>query len=107
MEPVGVLVLVDQHVVEALADMSRQARVADHLRPVEQQVVVIEHALRLLGLHIAREQLPQLFLPGGAPGEMLLQHGLQRHLGVDGAGVDRRGRCPLVGKRLSVWEKPS
>jgi hypothetical protein len=58
LKPVGVLVFIDQHVVEALADMSGQGRVADHLRPVEQQVVVIEHPLGLLGLHVAREQVP-------------------------------------------------
>ena len=70
LEPVGVLVLGDQHVIEALADMSRQSGLAYGLRPVQQQVVVIEDALGLLGLHIGREQLPQLRLPGGAPGKM-------------------------------------
>ena len=70
LQAVGVLVLVDQHVIEPLADVAGQRRVVDHLRPVEQQVVVIEHVLRLLGLDVGREQLAQLRLPAGAPGKV-------------------------------------
>jgi hypothetical protein len=53
LQPVGVLIFVDENMVEAFPNMGRQRRVADHLRPVEQQVVVIEHALCLFGLDIA------------------------------------------------------
>ena len=56
LQAVGVLILIDQHVVEAAADVIGQAGVADHLRPVEQEVVVIEHVLLLLGFDIGREQ---------------------------------------------------
>ena len=71
-----------------------QHRIADRLRPVEQQVVVIEHVLRLLGLDIGREQLAQLGLPSGAPGKVLAQHLVERQLGIDGARVDRKARAP-------------
>jgi hypothetical protein len=73
---------------------------------VEHQVVVIEHALRLLGPRIACEQRRQLFLPANAPREMLLQDGLRRHLGVDCTRLDGEAG-PFVGNRLSVLEKPS
>ena len=64
LQPVGVLVFVDQHVIEAAADVVGDAPASrHHLRPVEQQVVVIEDVLLLLGLDIGREQLLQLALP--------------------------------------------
>ena len=69
LQPVGVLVFVDQDVVEAAADVVGELGIADRLRPVEQQVVVIENVLRLLGLDIGGEQLAQLRRPAGAPRE--------------------------------------
>ena len=53
--------------VEAAADVRGQRRIADRLRPVEQQIVVIEDVLALLGLDIGREQFPQFARPAGAP----------------------------------------
>ena len=78
LQAVGVLIFVDQHMVEAAADLGGQRRVAHGLRPVQQQVVVIEHVLALLGLDIGREQLLQLRRPAGAPGERRAQHLLDR-----------------------------
>ena len=69
LQAVGVLIFVDQHMVEAAADVVGERRIAHRLRPVEQQVVVIEHVLPLLGLDIGREQLLQLGCPAGAPGK--------------------------------------
>ena len=57
LQPVGVLIFVDQHMIEAAADLVGERRIAHRLRPVEQQIVVIEHVLALLGLDIGREQL--------------------------------------------------
>jgi hypothetical protein len=94
------LVLVNEHVVEAIADMGGQGRIGDHLGPVEQQVVVIEHALCLLRLHIAGKQLPQLHLPGRTPREMFLQHGFEGHLSVHGAGVD--GKAGALGRKAAL-----
>jgi hypothetical protein len=55
LQAVGVLVFVHQHVAEALAHLPGQLG-SDHLGPVEQQVVVVEHLLGLLGLHVGAEQ---------------------------------------------------
>ena len=43
--------------VEALADLAGKGWIADHMRPVEQQIVVIEDILSLLRLDIDSEQL--------------------------------------------------
>ena len=100
MQPVGVLVLVDQDMIEIAADLRRQVRVGDHLRPVEQQVVVIEHILPLLGLDIGAKQLLQFRFPSGAPGKALGQDFIERQLGVHAARIDlqtgplrRKPRC--------------
>ena len=69
LQAVRVLILVDQHMVEAAADLVGEARIADHLRPVEQQIVVIEDVLLLLRLDIGGEQLLQFGGPAGAPRE--------------------------------------
>jgi hypothetical protein len=57
LQAVGVLVLVDQHVVER-PPISAASAGRHHLRPVEQQVVVIEHLLRLLGLDVGGGTVP-------------------------------------------------
>ncbi len=55
LQTVGVLIFVDHHVIEARADLFRQRRLRHRLRPVEQQIVVIEHVLLLLRLDIGCE----------------------------------------------------
>ena len=42
LEPVRVLVFVDQHVIEPRADIRREHRITGSLRPIEQQVVVVD-----------------------------------------------------------------
>jgi hypothetical protein len=59
------------------APISAEFGFADHLRPVEQQVVVVEHLLRLLGLDVLAEQAPQFGFPLAAPGKAGLQHRAQ------------------------------
>jgi hypothetical protein len=90
LQQVGVLVLVDQHVVEARADLRGQCGLGGHLGPVEQQVVVVEHVLLLLGFYVGAEQFLELGLPLVAPGKEGLQHLGQRRAGVDAARVDRQ-----------------
>ena len=97
LQAVGVLIFVDQHVIEAAADLFGDQRIAHHLRPVEQQIVVIEHVLGLLGLDVSREQALQLGRPARAPGIVLAEDLLDLHLGVDAARVDRQARA-LGGK---------
>ena len=90
LKAIGVLIFVDQDMIEAAADIVGKQRIADGLRPVEQQVVVIENVLRLLGLDIGGEQLAQLRAPAGAPREEAAEHLVERQFGIDGAGVDRK-----------------
>ncbi len=85
LQPVGVLVFVDQHVIEAAADVLGDGRVGNHLCPVEQQVVVIEHVLALLGFDVGGEQLLQFLRPRRAPLEGRMQHVVDGQLGVDAA----------------------
>ena len=106
LQAVRVLILVDQDVIEAAADVVGQAGVADHLRPVEQEVVVIEHVLLLLGFDIGREQFLELRRPPGAPWIRRADDLLDRHLGVDAARVDRKagafGREAAFGLREAL-----
>ncbi len=90
LQAVGVLIFVHQHVVEALADVGGERRLRHHLRPIEQEIVVVEHVLALLGLDIGRKQLAQLAFPSGAPRKERAQHLLQRRLRVHGARIDRQ-----------------
>ena len=95
LQAIRVLVLVDQNVIEAPADLRTDRRLVHHCRPVEQQVVVVEHELRLLGGDIRVEQRLQLGFAARTPREDLAKHVRQRCLAVDDAAVDRHaGRAP-------------
>ena len=92
--------------LEARAQLAGQRRIVEHVAPVQQQVVVVEHALRLLFGHVGAEQRLQLGRPAGAPRIALLQHLLQRLLAVDHARVDRQAgaleRKARVGLRQTL-----
>ena len=90
LQAVGVLVFVDQHMRELGPDPCRKRGLVHHVRPVEQQVVVVEDSLGLLGLDVGGEESPQLFLPFGAPREGMAQGVAERCLGIDRARVDRQ-----------------
>ncbi len=90
LQAVRILVLVDQDVVEAPADVLRQSRIADGLRPVKQEVVVIENALPLLCFDIGREQLPEFRRPSRTPRKRLAQHLFDFGFRIDASGVDRK-----------------
>jgi hypothetical protein len=68
LQAVRVLILVDEDVIEATTDVVGQAGVADHLCPIEEEVVVIENVLLLLGFDVGSEQFLQLRRPLGADG---------------------------------------
>ena len=101
LQDVGVLILVDQHVIETLADLVGEQR--HHLRPIEQQVVVVEHVLALLGLDIGGIEPPQLGFPVRAPGKERAEHLVERHLRIHDARIDREagalGREARLGSR--------
>ena len=69
LQRVGVLVLVDQHVVEALAHARAARRVGEQAAPEEQQVVVVQDLLLLFGVGVARRRAaPALLRPAGTTG---------------------------------------
>jgi hypothetical protein len=88
-------------VVPSSADVVGQQRIADRLRPIEQEIVVIEDVVLLLGLDIGRKQFTQLLFPAGAPGETASQHVIERRFRVNGARIDGEtcalGRKPTLG----------
>ena len=97
LEPIGVLILVHKHMVEATSDISGEAGIADGVGPVQQEVVVIEHIVTLLGFNIRREQILQLNSPGRAPRKRRTQHFFDREFRIDATGIDREAR-PLCRK---------
>ena len=88
LQPVGVLILIHQHVVEAAADLGGNRRLRHHLRPIKQEIIVIEHVLALLGLDIGGEQPAQLGFQGRAPGKERAEHLVERALGIHGTRID-------------------
>jgi hypothetical protein len=90
LEPVGVLVLVYENVVETAADLHRYGGFGHRMAPVQQEVVVIEDIVPLLGHDIALEQTTKLARPIGAPGKALGKRLLERAPGIDRVGIDRQ-----------------
>ncbi len=88
LEPVGVLILVHQHAVEALPHGAGGSGIGQHAMPEEQQVVVVEDALVALVIHIGGEQTAQVFDLVPAPGEVGLHRLLDGLARVDAATVD-------------------
>src|SRR5258705_4528306 len=78
--------------VESAADILGKSRIAHHLSPVEQQVVVIEHVLALLRLNIGGKQLLEFGGPTRTPRKRRAQDLLDRDVGVDTTGVDGDAR---------------
>ncbi len=92
LQRIRVLVFVDQHVLEAPADLAGDPLFLHEDVPVQQQVVVVEQLLRVLDLDVAAEQLRQLVAPVAAPGKYLFERLCQRMAAVDAVGVDRQAR---------------
>ena len=90
LQPVGVLVLVDQHMVEARRHRRAHRRLAERRRPPDQQVVEVEHALRLLLGGVGGEQPLELVVRVGAPGKGAAQHLGQAGLRIDDPRIDRQ-----------------
>ncbi len=92
---IGVLVLVHQHRIEAVADQPPECVIGEHALPEEQQVVVVEHVRRFLAVHILREEALEIVRLALAPRESRLEHVAERLGGVHAAGVDVEAR-PLL-----------
>jgi hypothetical protein len=89
LQPVGVLVLVDEDVIERRPDRPGRRRIGHQLGPVEQQIVVVEHLRRLLGLDVGGKQCLQLGRPAETPGVGALEDTLDGLAGVHRPRVDR------------------
>ncbi len=82
LDRVGVLELVDEHVVEALSHALAGSGVGQKGVPEQQKVVVVEDLLGFLDIGVGAEEIGEPFLGVLAPRERRLQH-----LGQGGGGV--------------------
>jgi hypothetical protein len=105
LQHVGVLVFVHQDVIEARAHLGGQRGLGHQVVPVQEQVVVVEHPARLLGLDVGAEQRPQVRAPLLAPGKRPCQALVDRDLRVDHARVDAQARG-LLGKAARLLGQP-
>jgi len=105
LERVRILVLVDQHVVEVAAHGVGGRGFLHQVKPVQQQVIVIEEVAALLGLDVAAEQPLQLSRPPRTPRECPLERLLHGAAGVHGMGVDREAGG-LLGKPCGLPGEP-
>ena len=88
LDVVGVLVLIDEDVVKAPADRLRQRRILEHVVEVEQEIVIVKHALALLALDVLTEEAFEFVAPHQAPGEVSTQDCLQVFVAADAPRVD-------------------
>ena len=95
MQPVRVLILVNQDVVEIRPHLRGDAGQLHGLVPIQQQIVVIEYVVTLFGSDISGKEAFQLGLPLVAPGKGVGQRLLKRTAGIDAVGIDRQTRALL------------
>ena len=67
LQPIRILILIHQNIVEPTADFRCYIFILQHFGPVEQQVIIIEDILLLLGINVSGEQCAQLAFPFSAP----------------------------------------
>ena len=79
--------------IEARPHFGSEDRLGRGLRPVQKEVIVVQHVLRLLGGGVACEELSQLVLPSRAPWERAAQHLAERRLTIDDARVNPEAGC--------------
>ena len=89
LQAVGVLVFIDEHMIETRAEFARECGLGEHLRPGGEQVVVIERVLMQFFARIGAEQTLEFSFPLRAPRKIVAQHVGERHLLVDHARIDR------------------
>jgi hypothetical protein len=90
LEPVGVLVLVNENVVEASTDVAGNGRLGHRVTPVQQEVVVIKNIVLLLPGDIGLKEAAELAGPLGAPWKEPGKRFFERTAGIDGVRVDRQ-----------------
>ena len=98
---VGVLVFVDQHVIEMRRHRLGDAVFAHHRVPVEQQIVEIEHAVLRLALDVGAQQFADVLFEVRTPRILGLERFLERLLGIHAVGIDREAGV-LARKALAL-----
>ena len=78
LERVRVLVFIDQDVVKPTADALRRWFGLHEVKPIQQEIVIVEDVMPLFGVPIGAEQLLQFHRPVRTPREGLLQRRLDR-----------------------------
>ncbi len=102
LQSVGVLELVDEHMVEALAHAGTGLRVCEHAVPEQEQVVVVQYLLRILLVGVEREEGLEVALGVLTPREGDAEHLSERELRVDAARVDVEARRLLREARAAA-----
>ena len=107
LQRIGVLIFIDQHMIEQRTHPRRQFGYLHELAPVQEQVVIVEYALALLGCDVAVEQFAELRFPFRAPGKPFQQHRFQRLVGVDGPRIDGEtggleGKAPVLLRKSAL-----
>lgn len=97
LQAVYVLILVDQHVVEALGELRADHLVRRERAPIQKQVVEIDHAKRLLTRRICLEESCDCFGVLLTPRKQFCDQLAQATLAVDRSRVDLKQRA-LLGK---------
>ena len=100
----GVLVLIDQHVIEVLRQTLRERRRLHHDVPVQEQIVEVQDVVLLFAADVLAVDPRQILFPFLAPGVLVLQGLLERQPRVDAIGVDRETGV-LAGKALVLGRK--
>ncbi len=100
----GILVFVDQHVIEVLRQTLRERRRLHHDVPVQKQIVEVQDVVLLFAADVLAVDTRQILFPFLAPGILFLQGLLERQPRVDAIGVDRETGV-LAGKALVLGRK--
>ena len=91
-----ILIFVDKHMVEHGVDVPSEFGHLHQLGPIEQEIVIVEDVLFLLGFDIGFEQAAEILLEGNAPWKVPLQDVIESLTGVDGLQIDSKaGRRQL------------
>ena len=95
LDPVGVLVLVNEHVIEPAAYRRGELLLSDEMSEVQQQVVVVQRLHFELALDVASIKRPELLLPVRTPRESLVNDDPEVSPCVYRARVDSKARVLL------------
>src|SRR5690606_10941565 len=88
LQQVGILVLVDEQVIEPRANFGGEFGICHQVAPVEQQVVVIQRLVLLFSFHVSTENRPQFLFPVRAPRPVLGERIGKWFARINAPGID-------------------